>query len=331
MNAVATTPSNRWTATFGWLLRREFWENRGGFLWAQLITSGIAVFLAALGAVIGVVQARRHLPDHAREIGDVAEFLRGMGAAGDGILMAGFSLTGIVVAFVVFFYALGSLYDDRRDRSALFWKSLPVSDAQTVLSKAAWALLLAPAISIAVGLLAGIVLWIIAGIALAASGVPHAGALFTQAHPFHVLGRMAATLPLGMLWSLPAVGWLMFCSAWVRSKPFLWAVLVPVLGCVIISIFGAMPGLDVPHGWIWYVAVYRGLMSVIPGTWVAGNLDEQLLNGQDIHDPGDVVRAVLEQTSNLELYASIDLWIGAAVGAAFIAAAIYLRRWRDEA
>lgn len=331
MNAVATIPSsNRWTTTFGWLLRREFWENRGGFLWAPVIASGIALFLAALGAVIGVVQARKHLPEEARHVGDVAEFAAGMGAAGDGILMAGFSLTGIVVAFVVFFYALGSLYDDRRDRSALFWKSMPVSDTQTVLSKAAWALLLAPAISVAVGLLAGVVLWIIAGIALAASGVPHAGALFTQAHPFQVLGRMAATLPMGMLWSLPAVGWLMFCSAIVRSKPFLWAVLIPVLGCVIVSIFGAMPGMEIPHGKIWYIAVYRGLMSVVPGSWAVLGIDE-LAAGSNIDDPGELVRVVLEQTANLGLYANLDLWIGVAVGAAFIAAAIYLRRWRDEA
>ncbi|GAE49902.1 membrane protein [Xanthomonas arboricola pv. pruni str. MAFF 311562] len=64
----------------------------------------------------------------------------------------------MVLAFVVFFYSLGSLYDDRRDRSVLFWKSLPVSDVQTVLSKAAWALLLAPLIAIVIGVLVGLAL-----------------------------------------------------------------------------------------------------------------------------------------------------------------------------
>lgn len=331
MNAIAApSAGNRWTRTFTWLLRREFWENRGGFLWAPVITGGIAVFMSLLLAVGGVIQARRNIGDGPKVIDDLPGYLGSVGAAGDGLLMAGCSLTGVVLAFVVFFYALGSLYDDRRDRSALFWKSLPISDSQTVLSKAAWALLLAPLLSVVVGVLIGLALWVIAAVAMLASGMPHPGALFTHAHPFNVAWRMLLTVPLGLLWMLPAVGWLMMCSAFVRSKPFLWAVLVPVLGCVMISVLGAIPGISLPYGQIWYVAVYRGLMSVIPGTWSIHGLEERLSQGA-IHDPGQLVAAVLDQTSSAALYANWDLWIGAAVGAAFIAIAIILRRWRDEA
>ncbi len=330
MNAIAANAAgNRWTRTFHWLLRREFWENRGGFLWAPVITGGIAVFMSTLLAVAGVVQARRNL-DGTPAMDDLPGYLGSVGAAGDGLLMAGCSLTGVVLAFVVFFYALGSLYDDRRDRSALFWKSLPVSDSQTVLSKAAWALLLAPLLSVVVGLLVGVALWLLAAVAMMASGMPHPTALFTHAHPFTVAWRMLLTVPLGLLWMLPAVGWLMMCSAFVRSKPFLWAVLVPVLGCVMVSVLGAIPGISLPYGMIWYVAVYRGLMSVIPGTWSLNGLEDRLAQGS-IHDPGQLVAAILDQTSSWSLYASWDLWIGAAVGVVFIAIAIQLRRWRDEA
>lgn len=331
MNAIAAhATGNRWTRTFRWLLQREYWENRGGFLWAPVITGGIAVFMAALLAVAAVVQARRNIGDEVPVIDDLPTYLNNVGAAGDGLLMAGCSLTGVVLAFVVFFYALGSLYDDRRDRSALFWKSLPVSDTQTVLSKAAWALLLAPLLSVVIGLLVGVALWLVAAVAMLASGAPHPGALFTHAHPFRVAGRMLATVPLGLLWMLPAVGWLMVCSAFVRSKPFLWAVLVPVLGCVMISVLGAIPGISLPYGKIWYVAVYRGLMSVIPGTWSIHGLEQRLESG-GIQDPGQLVAAVLEQTSSWSLYANRDMWIGAAIGIAFIAIAVQLRRWRDEA
>ena len=39
------------------------------------------------------------------------------------------------MGIVGFFYCIDSLYADRRDRCVLFWKSLPLSDAETVLSK----------------------------------------------------------------------------------------------------------------------------------------------------------------------------------------------------
>lgn len=43
--------------TFVWLLKREYWEHRGGFFWAPLITGGIAVFFGILGTVIGVAHS----------------------------------------------------------------------------------------------------------------------------------------------------------------------------------------------------------------------------------------------------------------------------------
>lgn len=328
MNAIATpVTGNRWFRTFHWLLRREYWENRGGFLWAPAITGGICVLVALLLAVLGVVQTRGADPA-LRQVDDTASYMNSVGAAGDALLLAGCTVTAMVLAFVVFFYALGSLYDDRRDRSALFWKSMPVSDAQTVLSKAAWALLLAPLLALAIGLLVGLVLWLVAMVAMAAGGMPHPLAIITHAHPFAVAGRLLASLPLQLLWSLPTVGWLMFCSAFVRSKPFLWAVLVPILACTIVSVLGLVTGLGVPHGLLWYVAVFRGLMSVIPGSWALQGLGIRL---DEARDPGEMVLAVLDQANGLEVYGGIDIWIGAAVGAALLAAAVQLRRWRDEA
>ena len=43
-------------------------------------------------------------------------------------------------------------YDERKDRSVLFWKSLPVSDRDTVLSKAVSALVVAPTLAISVAI-----------------------------------------------------------------------------------------------------------------------------------------------------------------------------------
>lgn len=332
MNAIAANfAGNRWNRTFGWLLRREFWENRGGFLWAPVITGGIAVVMASLLAIATAIQSRSEANE---AVTNMAAYLGAVGATADGLLMTGCSMTGTVLGFVVFFYALGSLYDDRRDRSALFWKSLPVSDTQTVLSKAAWALLLAPLMSLAIGLVVGVILWLVAAVTMLAGNLPGTSALFTHSHPFTVAGHMLATVPLDMLWMLPAVGWLMFCSALVRSKPFLWAVVVPVLGCVMISILGftagrVVPSLELPLGAIWYAAVYRGLVSVMPGTRALRDIEN--LQNINVDDPSQVIVRLLNEASNWHVLGTWDLWIGVAVGVGLIAAAIPLRRWRDEA
>ena len=335
MNAVTASPAGapvpHPTAKFKWLLRREYWENRGGFLWAPVITGSIIVGLNLILAVIGSIAARRNLESSGFvfDEADPHKIGQALGAMGDGMLIGGVLLACVVLAFVVFFYALGSLYDDRRDRSVLFWKSLPVSDSQMVLSKVAWALVLAPLLAVAVGLLIGVALWVISALTITVNGVPAAHAMFTQSHPMRIIGGVLASLPVYIVWALPTIGWLMFCSAWARSKPFLWAVLVPVLACVVISMMTILPGVDIAHDKVWYTVVYRGLLSVAPGAWypaISGVIDTSVT----INTPDDLAGAI-DLTRSWHAFATADLWIGAVVGIAFIAAAIRLRRWRDEA
>jgi ABC-2 type transport system permease protein len=331
MNAPARTLTK--PGVFGWLLRREYWENRGGFLWAQVITAGIILAFALLGAVIGAIQARGKFNGDSIN-SDWDAVTQGFGATGDFALLAGFTIAGVVVAFVVFFYCLGSLYNDRNDRSVLFWKSLPVSDAMTVASKLVWALLLTQIVSLIVGLLMGLGLWVIIALASSFAGMPGAGAIFTASHPFQVVGTMLATLPIYVLWSLPAIGWLMLCSAWARRVPFLWAVLVPLLVCTVISIMAAMPGLSLPLGDVWYVVIYRGLLSVLPGIWIPAEMarHETVESAtRQVENPADALNMVLHHTSNPSIYGNPDLWIGAAVGIALIVLAVIVRRRRDDA
>ena len=335
MNAIPASPAKapvpHATAKFKWLLRREYWENRGGFFWGPVIAGAIIVGLNLILAVIGSIAARRSMGssgfvfDHA----DTHEVGQALGAMGDGMLVGGVIVACIVLAFVVFFYALGCLYDDRRDRSILFWKSLPVSDGQMVLSKLAWALVLAPVLAVAIGLLIGLALWLISALTITVNGVPAAHAVFTQSHPLRIIGGVLACLPVYMAWALPTIGWLMFCSAAARSKPFLWAVLVPVLACVVISMTTILPGVAIAHDRVWYTLAYRGLFSAVPGAWfptISGVVD----SSSAINTPDDLAGAI-NLARSWQAFASADLWIGAVVGIAFIAAAIRLRRWRDEA
>lgn len=326
MNAVtATMGKSSKPGAFKWLLKREFWENRGGFFWAPVITGGIFVVLFSLAAIILSI-AGRNSNDFA--IDDAPEQAhRIVGGIGDGMLIFGVFLACVVLAFVVFFYALGTLYDDRRDRSVLFWKSLPVSDTHMVLSKLAWALVLAPLLAVGVGILIGIALWLVSVLTITVNGLPAGGALFTHSHPLRIIGGVIACLPVYVFWALPAVGWLMFCSAWARSKPFLWAVLVPVLACVIISMTDILPGLEIRHDIIWYTVVYRGLLSVVPGAWFP-TIEGAVNPKAEINTPDELAGAI-DLARSWNAFATVDLWVGAIIGVALIAGAIYLRRWRD--
>ncbi|QNP42020.1 ABC transporter permease [Lysobacter terrestris] len=306
------------------LLRREFWEHRGGLLWAPVITGGIATVFALLAAIAGTVMGRRHgvhLDNHE----DAQEVAKVIGAIGDGALLGGIGLAMMVLAFVVFFYSLGSLYDDRRDRSILFWKSMPVSDTQVVLSKAAWALVLAPLLALGIGVLIGLALWLITALTTTVNGVPGAGGIIVNSHPFRIIGQILLALPVQMLWSLPAVGWLMLCSAWSRRVPFLWAVMVPILACAMLSFMDIFPGVEIPHDKLWYTVVYRGLLSVAPGSWIPTISDHI----PEMNGPDDLSH-VLNLGMSWQVLGHADVWIGAVLGVAMIYGAIRLRRWRDD-
>ena len=331
MNAVTSTlGKSSKPGAFTWLLKREFWENRGGFFWAPVITGGIFLVLNLILAVIGSISARGQLNGDGFSIEEAPEKAHQIvGGIGDGMLLGGVILACVVLAFVVFFYALGTLYDDRRDRSVLFWKSLPVSDTHMVLSKLAWALALAPLLAVGVGIVIGVAMWLIFALTVSVNGLPVGSAVFTHSHPLRIIGGVIASLPVYMLWALPTIGWLMFCSAWARSKPFLWAVLVPVLACVIISMTDILPSLAVRHDLIWYTVVYRGLLSILPGAWFPTLPGGATNPHADFNTPDDLANAI-DLTRSWEAFATADLWIGAVIGVALIAGAIYLRRWRES-
>ncbi len=318
------------------LLKREFWENKGGFFWAPIVAGGISLFLSLLGAIASIFMVGKAKTSIDGDFKDVemhlqsAEALKALGFAGDMSLLGGVALALVVMTFVVFFYSLGALYDERKDRSVLFWKSLPVSDTQTVLSKLTWALLLAPLLAVGFGLLIGIGQWILGALAMVLSGLPGASAMFTESHPFRMLGNALTVIPVYAAWSLPTVGWLMFCSAWARSKPFLWAVLVPVMAGAVISWLDMLPGIDnLPHEYVWYTLLVRGLLSIVPMTWYANETVFESHDVSNLHGPEDLMR-IMDFSSSWNAFLTVDLWVGVIVGVAFIAAAIRLRRWRDE-
>lgn len=319
--------------TFKLLLKREYWENKGGFLWAPAIAGAAFLALAAaLGVFAWAVNDDAGFKVNGQNAADATQISAGdaamMGMGFDVSVLSFATVPLLVLAVVVFFYCLGSLYDDRRDRSVLFWKSMPISDTATVLSKVASALVVAPLIATAIAIVAGMVAFfgMLAFTALVMN-VEIAGVAWSNASPFRLAAGMLAYLPVYAFWALPTVGWLMLCSAWAKSKPFLWAVLLPVGLGVALTILDANSDYDLGATWFWQHIVARGLGSLVPG------IEMVMLERWDLFGMLDTpagFRIVTAPATAWHAFTTANLWIGAAVGAAMIALSIRLRRWREE-
>jgi len=316
---------------FVWLLKREYWEHRGGFFWAP-IWAGIVIFvLTLLGAITGEVGMRRSgISFGGRTLGDITSHMapEDLARLGSGIDMALYTLCGIfaiVLFFVTFFYLLGALYDDRRDRSVLFWKSLPLSDLETVLSKVVTAIVVAPLFSAAAAIALMFAFLALVSVFVAFHGVNPVTTIWLTASPLSVAIKILALLPINALWALPCVGWLLLVSAFAKRAPFLWAVAVPVVAGVLVSWVDLMQGIHLPDAWFWKQVVARALFSIAPGSW----LDAAELRHLNGHDPIEIADALSIGTIGSALTRP-TLWIGAAVGSAMIAGAVLLRRWRDD-
>ena len=337
--AAHVTPARR----FGWLLRREYWENRGGFLWAPLVAGAVSLLLSAMGIVLAMVAARDSWPDDATvslddgtriqingmDLGMLTsqlghKELAQLGAGLDLTLLMASSWPFIVLAFVLFFYCLGSLYDERKDRSVLFWKSLPLSDTQTVLSKLASATIVAPLLAVlaAIATLFGF-LALISLVVLFYGGNP-VELLWGPASPLKIALMYLLGVPVYALWAMPTIGWLMLCSAWAKNKPFLWAIIIPVFAGIFVGWLEFLGVFDNVTWPFFRDIVLRALTSVFPLTY----MDLQVLS--EMGDGPDAMRKLLSPVSMYRNLSSPNLWIGAAAGAAMILASIRLRRWRDE-
>ena len=335
------------THKFKLLLKREFWEHKGGFFWAPIWAGGISLVLTLMALVVGEVAARRAVASGKMSFDgdininglDLSALTSKMDAADLQKLAGGIDISTvmssawplIVLAFVVFFYCLGSLYDERKDRSVLFWKSLPVSDRDTVLSKAASALLVAPliAVGVAIACMFGFLL-LVSTFVLLHNGNPMT-LVWGPGNPLQLAGSMLATIPVYALWALPTVGWLLLCSAWSKSKPFLWAIMLPVFAGIFISWFDIMNVFNLESGWFWKNIVARGLLSAVPGTWFdVAHIDNAHITSSEAARQIESVHQLLSLQTTYSVLLTPQLWIGAAVGAAMIYAAMRLRRWRDE-
>jgi ABC-2 type transport system permease protein len=315
--------------TLYWLVKREIWEHKGGFVWAPLIGGIVFLVLNVMGVVTGEVMGASHgVRFGPGNMGEMTKMLdtRHLAEVGVGLDIAMMSATALLVlimGFVVFFYCLGALYDDRRDRSLLFWKSLPISDTKTVLSKVITAGIVAPVVTIVAGVVTGALMLLLFATVMSLHGVG-VWELLMLAHPVRVMLNLLGAIPLYFLWALPTLGWLLLCSAWAKGKPFLWAVAIPVVTGVVVGWFSLLGILGNTRAF-WHDVLLRILGGTFPGTWF-GSIDNMVTD-----DKAETIGRVLDLGHMYSALATPSGYIGIVAGAVLIGGAIWLRRWRDEA
>jgi len=278
---------------FLWSVRRELWEHRSAYLAPMAIALlALTGFVLHLGQWAEAMRTVPVLPPAKQVAVIVMPF---------GLMSSVILVTGWIVGV---FYALDALYAERRDRSMLFWKSMPVSDLTTVLAKAAVPLVVIPGVATAIALVAQLVLLAGGATMLAARGIesPLGTVTWVQTWIAMVYG-----VAVHSLWFAPAYGWLLLVSAWTRRSPFLWAFL---------PIFAA-----------W--AVER----ITFGTSYVGNLVRDRVGGaMTVAFRDDAMREPITQLAQLDplrFLSTPGLWIGLVFAAVFLAAAVRLRRSRD--
>jgi len=294
MNAESNTAAlaaRSTTQSMYWSVLREIWENKSIY---------IAPSIVAVVILLGALVSAGHLPERRRSAMLLDEARRQAAIQLPYDIVA---MIIIVTAFIVgFFYCLDALYGERRDRSILFWKSLPVSDLTTVLSKACVPLLILPAIIFAIIVATQFVMVLISSAVLIPSGL--AGTTWAN---FNFL-QQSVILLYGLiviaLWHAPVYGWALLISGIARRATFLWAVLPPLV-----------------------IAVFEKI--TFNTSYFASMLKNRLGGAGDTAFTFQMHRGLsVDQLTPARFLSTPGLWIGLLFAAAFVFAAVRLRRYR---
>ena len=288
--------------TYSWLIRREFWENRA--IWMiPAILGGLMVLVALFGKV-DQISIPLQLPSQ---------------AIGGGFLLAVGVTFVVVMTIYSTWYLLDCLYADRKDRSVLFWKSMPISDTATVLSKLATSLIVIPLVYCAAADATALIIAFIVSVR-ASSFI--GGALWHGNVWLQLQVLWLYVIATSAIWYLPIAAYLLVVSAWAKRAVMLWSLLPPI-------------GLMLIERWFFGTHV------------IASQLGRRLAGAARLtfRDPEGccswVTTVVDKDTIRMPVsiwgflnpggfLSSPETWVGVAVGVALLAVAVQLRMRRTE-
>jgi ABC-2 type transport system permease protein len=301
------------------LIRREFWENRNMFLVLPAVITGFfmaMLVLALLASKTDLIDIRIDMSEEysdrfeGQKIGsdeafellllrmerlDVDEreqYLRsGLHSLGSPLF--------IVLWFVMVIYLLDTLYQDRRDRSILFWKSMPVSDTMTVVSKLLTVLLMVPLIYIACAAALQLFSLILLTMVSVGTDVSVWDHIWAPAGILSAWVRYVGVLLFYVFWALPFFGWLLVVSGFAKSVPLIWATGIPMGLMIVEALFTEQEGL---RDWI--------KLHMLPMNM--------------LKQGGSLLDSLMQMALSLQMVSAL------VVGGALIVVAIWLRGRADE-
>ena len=277
-----------------WSVRRELWESRSIYA-APLAVAALFLF----GFLISLVR----LPEQMRVAMalDVQKQHEALMQPYDFAALA-IMATSFLVALL---YCVDALSSERRDRSVLFWKSLPVSDRTAVLAKASIPLIVIQLLSFAITVVTQGIMLLVSTAVLAGNGLS-ATTLWAQVPLFQMWWMLLYHyLTVHALWYAPIYAWLLMVSAWARRAAFLWASLPLLAICTLERLaFNTTHFVDLLEHRI--AGAPEAVMSTARGLPI---------------DP-------MAHLTPVAFLTAPGLWLGLAVAAVFIATAIRLRRYR---
>ena len=279
--------------TLLWSVRRELWENRSVYI-APLVVAGVVLFGFAL-STIGMPHRRR-----ATLMLDPAHQKAAIAMPYD-VAAVMLLVTAVIVGI---FYCLDALHGERRDRSILFWKSLPVSDSVTVLSKAIIPLVVLPAVAFAIVVITQFLMLLWSSVVLLPSGL--AGSTWAHYNIFLQALVVLYSVIVVALWYAPIYGWMLLVSSYAKRATFLWAV-IPFLAIAVLEKIA----FDTQHFGMLIVSRLIGHAALAFSGKPHGRIDSlsQLTPGTFLAAPG--------------------LWLGLLFAVACLAGAVRMRRYRE--
>ena len=301
------------------LIRREIWEHRS--IWITPAAVAFVLTFLAIAMVIMVAAFGEAINPDIEKIAD-ATIPEGVRRAAFAALMLGnFSLFLVAMWFLMIFYCLDSLYAERKDKSILFWRSLPITDAETVVSKFLTAILAIPLATMAAVIISHLLNLVTMSVWLSTEGVDPLRFVWGAVPLFDTWAAVFVFLLAVPVWMSPLLGWFLFISAWAKRGPLLRAVL-PI---------AMLPILE----YIFFKSWHLG-MAIVNRLGVESMPIFDIFDFVERFEQDDLHSALGEDISLLSLLdipkflASPDVWAGVVVCGLFIIAAIYVRRYRDE-
>jgi len=311
------------------LLQREWREHLFGFAWGPVAVLGVLVLITCLGLAIAgfgttTIRYSSEVNDganHSREeeifdsLFSLSRFVD-YGNWSDAELSETMERFRVNVArpfqyvyiVVAIFVLLGALHEDRRDRSVLFWKSMPVTDTESVLSKLIAAVWIAPVAVIATIFTAQVLLMITISGLVWAQDLGSVGRLWWNSGLLIGVVELTIGYLIQGLWALPLYAWLLAVSAAVPRVPFVWALLAPLVPMTIERVvFGSQVIRTFVHTHTQFAALPK----------VAGIDDDVVVPGVGLAE-------------QFGLLVTGQMWLGLAIGALLLWAAVYFRNRNND-